>query len=90
MNVSFDKGETRHVRIEVFSKKEEAFLIKNASYELTRKGSVQIEDSGAVNIVDHVLDIVISPKFAGYYGLKVYYTIADEKLIENVEVYIKE
>lgn len=90
MNVRFDIGETRHVRIEVFSKKNEEFTIKNALYELSRKGGTQIEDSGSVCIVEHVLDVVISPKFSGYYELKVIYTIADEKLIEIIEIYVKE
>lgn len=85
-----DFGETRHVRLEVFSKKQEEFEIKNASYELLRKGSKQVESCGEVSITEHILDAVVCPKFAGYYTLKIVYIIGDEKLIENVEIFVKE
>lgn len=86
MYVGFDLGETRHIRIQIHSCKNEPFEILSASYSLTEKGKTDPEDNGASVIQDHVIDQVIAPKKHGLYNLKITYHIADETLVENVEV----
>ncbi len=86
MQVDFDFGETRHVKIKIHSCKGDPFEILSASYSLTAKGCTEPEDSGASVIQEHVIDQVITPKRRGTYKLVITYRIADETLIEKVEV----
>ena len=86
MHVDFDLGETRHVKLQIHSCKGDPFEILSASYSLTAKGEAEPEDNGASVIQEHVIDQVISPKRRGTYSLRVMYRIADETIIENVEV----
>ena len=86
MFVNFDLGETRHVKLQIHSCKGDPFEILSASYALTGRGDTEPEDSGASVIQEHVIDQVITPKRRGAYNLEVTYRIADETLIENVEV----
>lgn len=86
MHVDFDLGETRHVKLQIQSCKGDPFEIASASYTLTAKGEIEPEDKGASVIYEHVIDQVITPKQRRLYILSVTYKIADETLIDNVEV----
>lgn len=86
MTVVFDYGESRHIKLRICSCKNEDFEIISASYELTKKGNDKPEDSGGCVLYGHVIDISINPKERGTYLLKITYYIADETLIENLEV----
>ena len=88
--VTFDFGENRHVKLRVFSCKNEAFEIKTAKYELRRNDTQEIESEGNAEIIEHIMDVVISPKYSGFYDLKYIYSIADEILIDIVEIFVKE
>ena len=89
MYVEFDLGETRHVKIEIVSCKGEPFEILSASYTLTARGDTEPESQVASVIMDHLIDQVITPQKRGIYILAVTYRIADETLIDKVEVRVK-
>lgn len=89
MKVTFDLGETRHVKLLIHSCKGDDFEIVSASYQFVQKGAETPEDEGASVIMEHVIDQVITPKNKGWYNLIVTYMIADETLIENVEVQVR-
>lgn len=89
MYVDFDLGETRHVRIEILSCKNDPFEISSASYTLTARGDAEPESQGTSVIMDHVIDQVITPQKRGIYILAVTYRIADETLIENIQVQVR-
>lgn len=82
--IKFDLGEYRHVRILVKSATGEAFIIRNALWELSLKDVP--ESSGTCTIDEHIIDAYISPAQKGVYKLKMTYEIADETLIEVIEV----
>lgn len=84
--IAFDLGEKKHVTIEVVSRKGEEFAILNASYELIYTSDATTEASGSCTVVDHTIDSLISPSKTGVYLLRYTYHIADEILIENMEV----
>ena len=84
--IAFDLGERKHVTIEVVSRKGEAFAILEASYELIYLSDAVTEDSGPCVVVDHTIDSLISPNKTGAYLLRYTYHIADEILIENMEL----
>ena len=88
MNVVFDFGETRHVRIKIYSTANEIFEVRNATYTLKKKDSIFFEEEGSCNIYENIIDIVISPKEIGEYILKITYHVADEVLIENIKVVV--
>lgn len=90
MNMRINVGEVRHVKIEVFSIKKEEFNIDNAEYELIRKDTGKSEIEGVCGVEGHLIDVVIQPKFSGFYILKIVYSIANERLIENIEINVKE
>ncbi len=84
--IRFDRGEYRHVRILIKSATGEAFVIRNASWELSLKDVN--ESVGACTIDEHIIDAYISPAQKGIYKLKMTYEIADETLIEVIEVVV--
>lgn len=86
MHVDFFLGETRHVKIRIYSCGDAPFEISSAKYSLYVKGCTEQEDGGASVIQEHVIDQIITPKRRGTYNLQITYRIADETLIENVEV----
>lgn len=90
MNMRMNIGEIRHVKIEVFSIKNQEFNIDNAYYELIRRDTGKAESQGTCGIEHHNIDVVIQPVFPGFYDLKLVYSIANEKLIENIEIHVKE
>lgn len=89
MHVDFDFGETRHIKIEILSCKDDPFEILSASYTLTARGETEPESQGASVIMEHVIDQVITPQKRGIYILAVTYRIADETLIENIQVQVR-
>lgn len=88
--IVFDYGENRHVKLRVTSCKDENFVIKNASYELVRADTQEVEVQGKAEIIEHVLDVVICPQKVGYYELKYTYNVADETLVDIVELSVRE
>ena len=66
------------------------FNILDATYVLQKMGNQEAEDSGACVIREHIIDTVITPKEPGTYKFQVTYTIADEVLIDTVEVRVME
>ena len=88
MTVKYNLGERKHVRLKVSSCKGDDFEITAASYELRRQYTDDLEDSGTCIILEHVMDMVIAPQTAGKYWLHVTYHIADETLIDVVEVIV--
>lgn len=88
MMVILDYGERRHVKIEVYSCKDEFFEIKEGTYVFTKEQETTPEDEGSCNIYNHVMDIVLEPKYRGEYKLLITYNIADEILIEKVKVVV--
>ena len=89
MNVDFEFGEKKHIKLRICCCKGTDFLIERASYELLYKGTQEVEDSGIAVIQGHILDVVIQPQKKGRYKLRVMYEILDEKLIAEVGVMVK-
>ncbi len=87
--IAFDLGEKKHVYLEIISRKKQDFEISEASYELIRMVSRETEDAGTCVIEGHTLDMLIAPKELGKYVLKVSYHIADQILIENLDVQVR-
>ena len=88
MTVIMDFGESRHVKLMIHNCKGDDFEIVRADYEFTLKGADEPETSGTANITEHIIDIPVNPKRKGTYTLKVTYHIADETLIDTVEVQV--
>lgn len=88
MSVKFDSGEKKHVQLLIHSVKNEDFTILDASYALTKKRTGVTEAQGSCEINEHVIDTIISPKEQGTYELEITYHIADETLIERIEVLV--
>lgn len=86
MRVVFDPGETRHVRLRIVNVNDEPFEITTAEYEMIRKYNKNVVASGQPVILDHVMDVLISPPDHGDYLLKYTYVIGDETLVDVVEV----
>lgn len=82
--IYFDKGECRHVKLLIHAVDDAPFTIHGAHYELMWAG--EIEASGGCAIDGHVLDAYISPKNKTTYRLRITYTIADETLVEQIDV----
>ena len=86
MRIVFDPGETRHVKLKICNVKGEPFEITSADYKIIRVYSKEVVASGHATILEHVLDVVISPPGHGEYLLKYTYVIGDETLVDVVEV----
>lgn len=80
----FYLGEERHVRLLIHATDGEPFTIRDARFELKCAG--QTEAEGECIIDGHVIDARICPKKRTVYQLYVTYRIADEILMECVEV----
>lgn len=85
MSLVMDFGEIRHIRLLIKNIYNRDFQILKCDYEL-RDPEGEIEASGAADIADHVLDVLVSPKTRGEYDVKFTYIIADETLIEHVNL----
>lgn len=86
--IAFELGEKKHIYVDIFSKKNEAFEISKADYELIKRTEKEAEDSGECILTNHTLDMLISPKNVGDYILRIIYYIADEILIENIQIQV--
>lgn len=86
LKIVMDLGETRHVQLKICSSVKDDFNILDATYVLQKMGNQEAEDSGSCVIREHIIDTVITPKESGAYIFRVTYTIADEVLIDTVEV----
>lgn len=84
--VRFFLGEEKHIRLMVHSTRNDPFSIRNATWELSWAG--RVEASGTCEVDDHILDAIICPKKATVYQLAITYRIADETLIEKIEVVV--
>lgn len=82
--IIFDIGESRHVRLLIKSINNLPFTIRNAAWELVKSG--EIVDQGECIITDHIIDALITPTEKATYKLRFIYQIADEILIEVIEV----
>lgn len=80
----FYLGEERHVRIMVDSTNDEPFQIRDATWKLFLADTV--EDQGECIVDEHVIDARIAPKQKSTYLLCFYYHVADERLMEQIEV----
>lgn len=90
LKIVMDLGETRHVQLKICSSVKDDFNILDATYVLQKMGDQEAEDSGRCVIREHIIDTVITPKEPGTYKFQVTYTIADEVLIDTVEVRVME
>lgn len=90
LKIVMDLGETRHVQLKICSSVKNDFNILDATYVLQKVGDQTPEDSGNCVIREHIIDTVITPKESGAYIFRVTYTIADEILIDTVEVKVME
>ena len=90
LKIVMDLGETRHVQLKICSTVKDDFNILDATYVLQKTGNQIPEDSGSCVIREHIIDTVITPKESGTYIFRVTYTIADEILIDTVEVKVME
>lgn len=82
--IRFYVGENKHVRIRVHARNNEPFVIRNATWEL--KSSYETEASGECFIDGTVIDAQIAPKKRLEYKLYITYKVADETLMECIEV----
>ena len=80
----FYVGENKHVRIRIHARNNEPFVIREATWEL--KSNYEIEARGECIINDDVLDAQIAPQKKTTYRLYFTYTVADEVLMECIEV----
>lgn len=86
MRFVMDFGEARHIRMRIINIKDEPFQILSANYELTK--DEKLLESGTADIIDHIIDVLVTPKERGPYILKFIYRIGDEILIEKVEIVV--
>lgn len=82
--IHFDRGECRHVKLLIHAVDDAPFTIHEAHWELLWAGKV--EASGECGIDGHVIDAYISPENRATYRLRVTYVIADETLVEQIDV----
>jgi hypothetical protein len=82
--IEFDVGEEKHVRLMIHSTRDDAFEIDDAKWELLKAGTVVA--SGECTINDHEIDMLIAPEARCRHQLVITYKIADETLIEQIEV----
>lgn len=85
--INFDIGESRHVKLLIKAQNNEPFTIKSANWELIK--SDQTEAEGACSIENHIIDAFITPQTSSVYKLRYIYQIADETLIEIIEVAVR-
>ena len=78
------------MQLKICSSVKDDFNILDATYVLQKVDDQTPEDSGNCVIREHIIDTVITPKESGAYIFRVTYTIADEILIDTVEVKVME
>lgn len=85
--INFYLGEERHVRLLIHAANGEPFVIREARYELKCAG--RVEASGACVVDGHTIDAKVSPERRASYNLYFIYQVADETLMECVEVAVE-
>lgn len=85
--IHFYSGEDRHVRIKVHATNGEPFQIREARWELKCAG--QTESDGECLIDGSIIDAKIQPQKKTQYWLYITYRVADETLIECIEVVVE-
>ncbi|MEC1744104.1 hypothetical protein [Schinkia azotoformans] len=81
----FILGEKREVKIKITSTKNEPFTIRNAQFELIKRGKGKLLD-GKCKVEDKEISILIQPPEEGSYILQFSYEIANEVLKANVPI----
>lgn len=89
--IDFILGENKHVRFAVYSRKEEAFSVSSAAWELYHDGQLEAEGECKIEQLDSGLhlDIMMEPqKRSRKYTLIITYRVGDEtkKHVECMEV----
>ena len=82
--IRFYVGENEHVRIRIHARNNEPFVIREATWQL--KGDYDTEAEGECLITGDVIDAMIMPQKRTTYKLYFTYKVADEVLMECIEV----
>lgn len=82
--IRFYVGENKHVRIRIHARNNEPFVIREATWQL--KGDYDTEAEGECLITGDVIDAMIMPQKRTTYKLYYTYKVADEVLMECIEV----
>lgn len=85
--IRFYVGENRHVRIRIHARNNEPFVIREATWRL--KNNYDVEEDGECLIDGDVIDAQIAPQMKTTYRLYFTYKVADEVLIECIEVVVE-
>ena len=83
----FIVGENKRVHLNIKSRDKSPFVIQSAEWEL--KLNDVLESSGECFIKDTIISALICPKKHAVYHLHFMYHIADELLMECVEVVVE-
>jgi hypothetical protein len=87
--MKFILGETKEVKIEVISTKDDPFTIRAGTYTLKRVRDGELESSGAATINGHEVAALVTPTQVGVYTLELSYEIASEKLKAQVGIEVR-
>ncbi len=88
MEFKFILGEHKSVSFEVYSTKNEFFVIDKATFELFLDDSV--EDSGNCRVEEHIISVLLNPKTKStLYYLVITYCIAEEVFKKKVEMVVE-
>ena len=82
-----DQGERRRIQLDVYSCKNEPFVILDAAYEITGIEG-EIIASGSCIISDKMLSFMYDAKEKGSFGITITLTIADEIIKEKMVIYV--
>lgn len=82
--IRFYVGESKHVRLRIHARNSELFVIRDAVWCL--KGDYDTEAEGECLITGDVIDAMITPQKRTTYKLYFTYKVADETLMECIEV----
>lgn len=86
----FNLGENKRVILKIESKLGQEFKITSASFSLIKFESMDEEFCGPCDIQENTIKAKIKPLSAGKYYLVFTYQIADEELMQTVEVLVHE
>jgi hypothetical protein len=87
--MQFIKGEKKEVKIQILSRKNDPFTIRNASYELMKWNVKEPENAGQAHILGNEIFAVVQPLTAGVYNLIFTYEIAQEILKASVQLEVR-
>ncbi|WP_458412791.1 hypothetical protein ACNQFZ_18570 [Schinkia sp. CFF1] len=86
--MQFILGEKREVKIKITSTKNEPFTIRNATFELVKRGKGKVL-GGNCEVEEQEIYVLIQPPEEGSYILQFSYEIANEILKANVPIEVK-